>query len=220
MTSALGLKLQEAIERAEARKAMEQWTEPTPVTTPTPMNTTSTLTVTQATFNAVRDNPGKTKTEIGRMLESQGYKFQSTTSLVSVMLSYGILIEENGKLRAVGDTYKSRVEFNGRLSKKRKAKKEIRIVRRPVPVDTPASDPVNHPSHYKVGGIETIDFIKAKLTGEQLKGYYLGNLLKYLSRAEYKNGSEDFKKAQVYLQWLTELEDQETSQTLAKPSGD
>lgn len=219
MTSALGLKLQEAIEQAEARKAMANWTEPTPMTTP--MDTTSTLTVTEATFNAVRDNPGLTKTEVGKMLELKGYKFQSTTSLVSVMLGYGLIIQEEGKLRAIGDTYKSRVEFNARLSRKRKAKKEIRMIRRPVVVaDTPASDPVNHPSHYKVGGIETIDFIKAKLTGEQLKGYYLGNLLKYLSRAEYKNGSEDFKKAQVYLQWLTELEDRETSQTLAKPSGD
>jgi len=206
MTSALGLKLQEAIERAEARKAMEQWTEPTPVTTPTPMNTTSTLTVTQATFNAVRDNPGKTKTEIGRMLEPQGYKFQSTTSLVSVMLGYGILIQEEGKLRAIGDTYKSRVEFNGRLSKKRKAKKEIRLIRRPAPADTPASDPVNHPAHYKVGGIETIDFIKAKLTPDEFRGYLLGNVLKYASRAGHKdNALQDAGKMAWYANKLAEV---------------
>lgn len=206
MTSALGLKLQEAIERAEARKAMASWTESTPVTTPTPMNTTSTLSVTKATFNAVRDNPGKTKTEIGRMLEPQGYKFQSTTSLVSVMLSYGILIQEEGKLRAVGDTYKSRVEFNGRLSKKRKAKKEIRLIRRPAPVDAPASDPVNHPAHYKVGGIETIDFIKAKLTPEEFRGYLLGNVLKYASRAGHKdNALQDAGKMAWYANKLAEV---------------
>jgi hypothetical protein len=57
-----------------------------------------------------------------------------------------------------------------------------------------------------VGGIETIDYIRAKLTREQVKGYYLGNLLKYLSRASHKDGLQDYKKAEVYLKWLIELE--------------
>lgn len=72
-----------------------------------------------------------------------------------------------------------------------------------------ADDMVNAPSHYTAGGIETIDYIRAKLTTDQLRGYYLGNLLKYLSRARLKNGAEDYKKAEVYLRWLNELEDQE-----------
>ena len=43
------------------------------------------------------------------------------------------------------------------------------------------SDPVNHPDHYKVGGIETIDFIEAKhLT------YNIGNVVKYITRADHK----------------------------------
>lgn len=71
-------------------------------------------------------------------------------------------------------------------------------------------DNVTAPAHYTAGGIETIDYIRAKLTPEQLKGYYVGNLLKYLSRARLKNGVEDYKKAQVYLQWLINAEDQET----------
>ena len=71
-------------------------------------------------------------------------------------------------------------------------------------------DVVHNPSHYTTGGIETIEFIRAKLTSEQLKGYYLGNLLKYLSRAQYKNGLEDYKKAEVYLAWLIEEEDHGT----------
>lgn len=74
-----------------------------------------------------------------------------------------------------------------------------------------ADDLVNAPAHYTAGGIETIEFIRAKLTPEQLKGYYLGNLLKYLSRGQYKNGLQDYQKAMVYLRWLVELEDQETS---------
>ena len=58
-----------------------------------------------------------------------------------------------------------------------------------------ASDNINSPEHYKVGGIETIDFIEAK----QLS-YHLGNVVKYITRAEHKgNPLEDLKKAQWYL---------------------
>ena len=58
-----------------------------------------------------------------------------------------------------------------------------------------ALDMVNHPSHYKVGGIETIDFIEAKDLG-----YHLGNVVKYISRADHKdNKLENLKKAQWYL---------------------
>jgi hypothetical protein len=57
-------------------------------------------------------------------------------------------------------------------------------------------DPVNHPAHYKVGGIETIDFIEAKKLN-----YRLGNVIKYLTRADHKgNKLEDLKKAQWYLE--------------------
>ena len=63
------------------------------------------------------------------------------------------------------------------------------------PVDTP--DMVNHPPHYKVGGIEVIDFIEAK----QL-GYNLGNVVKYVSRAGEKSTDaiQDLQKARWYLE--------------------
>jgi hypothetical protein len=75
--------------------------------------------------------------------------------------------------------------------------------------DQKADDAVNAPNHYTVGGIETIDYIRAKLTPEQLKGYYIGNTIKYMSRAKHKDGLQDYKKAQVYLNWLIELEQRE-----------
>jgi len=54
---------------------------------------------------------------------------------------------------------------------------------------------VNHPPHYKVGGIETIDFIEAKGLD-----YCLGNVVKYITRADHKgNKKEDLLKAQWYL---------------------
>ena len=59
----------------------------------------------------------------------------------------------------------------------------------------PASDPVNHPAHYKVGGIETIDFIEAKKLN-----YNIGNVVKYLTRADHKgNRKQDLEKALWYL---------------------
>jgi len=138
MTSALGLKLQEAIEAAEARKAMADWTEPTPtpmITKPTP--------VSEATFNAVRDNPGLTRAQVCAVLDTQGYKPASTTSLISVMLGYGIVVEEDGKLRAIGDTYKSRVVFNPRLKQKPgpKIKKHPKVVPQAVPQAVPVPAP-------------------------------------------------------------------------------
>ena len=65
-------------------------------------------------------------------------------------------------------------------------------------------DTIYHPDHYKTGGIETIDYIKAKLTPEQFEGYLVGNVIKYVSRYRHKNGVEDLKKARVYLNWLIE----------------
>jgi hypothetical protein len=54
---------------------------------------------------------------------------------------------------------------------------------------------VNHPPHYKVGGIETIDFIEAKKLN-----YNLGNVVKYITRADHKGSrNEDLKKALWYL---------------------
>lgn len=58
-----------------------------------------------------------------------------------------------------------------------------------------AEETVNHPLHYKVGGIETIDFIEAKGLD-----YCLGNVVKYITRSEHKgNKKEDLLKAQWYL---------------------
>jgi len=58
------------------------------------------------------------------------------------------------------------------------------------------TDNVNSPAHYKVGGIETIDFIEAKKLN-----YNLGNVVKYITRADHKaNRLEDLQKAKWYLE--------------------
>jgi hypothetical protein len=63
------------------------------------------------------------------------------------------------------------------------------------PPAPPARDPINHPTHYTRGGIETIDAIEAWGLG-----FHLGNAVKYISRAGHKGDAlEDLKKARWYL---------------------
>ena len=67
-------------------------------------------------------------------------------------------------------------------------------------------DQIN-PKHYKIGNIETIDVMQAKLSDEEFRGYCKGNVIKYVTRAEYKGKSlEDLKKAAWYLTRLITLE--------------
>jgi hypothetical protein len=83
--------------------------------------------------------------------------------------------------------------------------REVKIMEVPKPKKVKVkADPVNSPEHYKVGGIETIDFIEAKGLG-----YNLGNVVKYISRADHKDDKlENLKKAQWYLnREVTKLEE-------------
>lgn len=56
-------------------------------------------------------------------------------------------------------------------------------------------DPVNHPKHYTQhpSGVECIQITRHM-------GFNLGNAMKYIWRADLKNGTEDLKKAVWYLQ--------------------
>ena len=54
---------------------------------------------------------------------------------------------------------------------------------------------VNHPNHYNIGEIEAIDFIESWDLN-----FSLGNAIKYIARAPYKNDElEDLKKARWYI---------------------
>lgn len=58
-----------------------------------------------------------------------------------------------------------------------------------------AHDLVNHPQHYKSGGMEAIDVIEAFGLG-----FHLGNAAKYILRADRKGASlQDLRKADWYL---------------------
>lgn len=71
-------------------------------------------------------------------------------------------------------------------------------------------------NYYDIGGIATIDYIKAKLTKEEYIGFLKGNILKYISRAGHKLDpgvsaedmiKKDASKADMYLTWLIDAID-------------
>ena len=75
------------------------------------------------------------------------------------------------------------------------------------------SDPVNHPAHYCLGGVEVIDAIEAWDLP-----YHLGNVVKYVARAKHK-GDEltDLRKARWYLdRYIGRLEEQRRKATGAQ----
>lgn len=49
-------------------------------------------------------------------------------------------------------------------------------------------------------------FESGLLTKEQVQGFYVGNVMKYITRYQGKNGVEDLKKARTYLDRLIEFE--------------
>ena len=95
----------------------------------------------------------------------------------------------------------------GNSAVKRPAKKlpERDPVSRPAQ-GQPEHDAVNHPAHYTNGSIECIDAIQAAVT--DLVGpeaWLTGTILKYIWRWKWKNGLEDLRKAQFYLDRLVKV---------------
>lgn len=61
-------------------------------------------------------------------------------------------------------------------------------------------DKINHPSHYTYGEIEVIEFIEQVTKDYKPElSFAIGNAIKYISRANRKNGKEDLDKARWYL---------------------
>lgn len=66
-----------------------------------------------------------------------------------------------------------------------------------------SKDNVNQPDHYTQGGVECIDAITAATVNKTgIEAVCVANVIKYLWRYELKNGMEDVKKAQWYINHL------------------
>lgn len=66
------------------------------------------------------------------------------------------------------------------------------------------NDNIKSPKHYQLEGLNvgSIEVIKSVLGKEGFKSFCKGNIMKYLIRAERKNGLEDYRKAKTYLDWF------------------
>ena len=69
-------------------------------------------------------------------------------------------------------------------------------------------DAVNKPPHYNQAGVECIEAIEAA-TDNGFEYYLQGNIIKYLWRYRNKNGIEDLKKAQWYLNKLIKIKEEQ-----------
>jgi hypothetical protein len=105
------------------------------------------------------------------IMHAERKKLKASATPDSLVKVQGVTMSRDNKNNLTDDQM-SRLVFNT-------AKTKARMLR--------STDDVNHPPHYKIGGIETIDVIKAKLTPEEFRGYLKGNVVKYLTRIGYKD---------------------------------
>ena len=153
--------------------------------------------------NYLHDHPNATGAQIAK-------KFKCALSYAYVLMSKAKSIEMSVQevVDEIEDSYNSRIaetineieQINSRLAQSRS------VTTNEMPLTEIAHngqvqfvkelrDNINHPPHYKVGGIETIDFIEAKGLD-----YHLGNVIKYISRSDHKGDKlENLQKAQWYL---------------------
>ena len=93
--------------------------------------------------------------------------------------------------------------YRGEYKRVKSVDKEIKTKQEP----KNKPDSVNHPSHYETGKFECIEVMEEALGRDVVKGFCIGNAFKYLYRAKRKNGLEDLKKAQWYLNRVISMED-------------
>lgn len=75
---------------------------------------------------------------------------------------------------------------------------------------------------YYVGGTTDLfeKFEMGLITEDEVRGFYKGNVIKYLTRYQNKNGIEDLEKAQTYLGQLTKFELRFVADPEPKETGD
>jgi hypothetical protein len=64
----------------------------------------------------------------------------------------------------------------------------------------------NEPVHYHKYEIDTIEFLQKGFPPEVFRGFAIGSIIKYLHRAQEKNGLEDYLKAEDYTKRLYKFE--------------
>ena len=116
--------------------------------TPTKPYFTVTNNVTRVTFEYVRDNRNKTRVEVAKHLEKQGYKPSSVSSLLGQMVKQGLISEVSGFLSANSDTYTPL-----KASKLFKAAPQPRKIAKPIRKAAPIVEPTPTPQDWTVESV-------------------------------------------------------------------
>lgn len=78
---------------------------------------------------------------------------------------------------------------------------------------TKENNPIN-PNHYKNGKMDAITVMENTLTEEEFVGFLKGLIIKYIYRADNKNGVEDYKKAEWYLRKLIKVKEKKQRENI------
>lgn len=114
------------------------------------------------------------------------------------------LINQGHDTKKIAKVAKVSAAYVYALRNKMKKAKPVKFMKPAPELVQPKTDTVNHPPHYNTGKIEVIDFIE-----DQKLSYHLGNVVKYVCRADHKGSRlEDLKKALWYLNRAIERDNQ------------
>ena len=93
------------------------------------------------------------------------------------------------------------------------SKEEVKVPKYYSVEDKNKYDMVNQPKHYmfNIDGhdVQAVDILKGTLTPEEFRGWLKGSYLTYVLRADRKNGLEDLKKANTFLNWQIQFDNGE-----------
>lgn len=90
---------------------------------------------------------------------------------------------------------------------------EVKVPKYYMIEDKDEYDAVKQPKHYmfNIDGheVQAVDILKGTLTPEEFRGWLKGSYLTYVLRADRKNGLEDLKKANTFLNWQIQFDNGE-----------
>ena len=146
------------------RNALTKWDDEPPTTKVEPEPTPpreyfkTTNNVCRATFDYIRDNPGKTRNEIVDALTAQGYKDSSTTTLIGQMLKQYKVRESQGLIYATSNEYTPLKSAKTWASLQAKAqRKKVIVIKRRKPEDVEqVQEPVEKPKPRQTGTVPAL----------------------------------------------------------------
>ncbi len=167
------------------RQALDSWEPPVPIPPPAPAKPYFTVTnnVTRVTFDYVRDNPGKTRVEVAKDLEKQGYKSGSVSSLLGQMIQQGLMRENAHLLYTTTNEYtpikssKVRKEMAAKPQERRQYKRVKLVNTRTGEVlnPTPVAEPTPAPKEWSPNDvIDTLTVHQAIALFKALRNILVG----------------------------------------------